>query len=79
MKSWMNTHVRHALDSHGRAEGTVVGEVQRGRFTLVKVLWDSGVTETIDPGELRPKDGGLLLSGESPRQARDRINGFRKD
>lgn len=75
----IGTEVRHQTDPHGRNCGVLVGIVYRMGHTMARVKWASGVEEILHPSELRPYKGGLLLPGESPRQARDRINGFRKD
>lgn len=78
MDKWLNVTVRHETDPHGRNEGVVIGRLRRFGNELLRVRWNSGVEEVIHPTELRPTTG-LLFPGESPRQARNRINGFAKD
>lgn len=46
--------VTHLTDPHGRNTGTVKSYELRGKFDLVEVEWESGVTEKLAPSELRP-------------------------
>lgn len=52
------SRVTHVTDPHGRSAGTVVGSTGPMWLdsTLLKVRWDSGVTETVHYTELRRKN-----------------------